>query len=85
MRKLRLELDTLSVETFDATPAQGEARGTVRGRSGWSFDRCLWTYESECPTRLCTPGVGTCDSSCDPNQACDCRYTYNVTCDVNVC
>jgi hypothetical protein len=76
MRKLRLDPGTLLVETFDATSAVDAARGTVRGQA------CLWTYESECPTRQCTAGVGTCGTSCDPNQACDCRYTYNVTCDV---
>ena len=79
MRKLRLDPEALSVESFDATSTAGAARGTVRGRSFY-----LWTYESECPTRLCTPN-GTCDTTCDPNMACDCRYTYNVTCDVNVC
>ncbi len=79
MRKMRLDPEALSVETFDPTSAEDAERGTVRGQSG------LWTYESECPTRQCTPGVGTCGTSCDPNQACDCRYTYNVTCDINVC
>jgi hypothetical protein len=75
MRKLRLDPVSLSVETFEATSEMDAARGTVRGES------YLWTYESECPTRQCTP-AGTCGTSCDPNQACDCRYTYNVTCDL---
>jgi hypothetical protein len=78
MRKLRLDPETLSVETFDATSAVDAVRGTVRGRS------LLWTYESECATRQCTPG-GTCATSCDPNKACDCRHSYNVTCDLNLC
>lgn len=76
MRKLRLDPETLSVETFDATSTVDAERGTVRGRS--------WGLSEQCFTRLCTP-EGTCGTSCDPNQACDCRYTYNVTCDVGVC
>ena len=32
MRKLKLDLDTLQVETFDAHPSQEDAEGTVHGQ-----------------------------------------------------
>jgi hypothetical protein len=88
MRKLQLDPEALAVETFDTTSAVDAARGTVRGRSLGTYESdCptrLWTYESGCLTRQCTP-EGTCDTTCDPNRACGCRYSHNVTCDVNLC
>ena len=77
-KKLSLELDALTVDSFETSPA-GSARGTVRGR------------ESEEETELCIPADCTCVDSClCPTNAyycatvqetvISCDYTYNGSC-----
>jgi hypothetical protein len=78
MKKMRLDPDTLSVETFDASPREGGARGTVRAQSasteGESCDICPVTHP-------CTPEAGSCGSSCDFNAPCGCGWlTADPTC-----
>lgn len=63
MKKMRLDVGALSVETFDATPPAGRARGTVRA---------LAFTEWGCPTQECTPEAGSCGSSCDVFGPCGC-------------
>ena len=53
MRKLRLELDALVVETFETAPALAGA-GTVRGNLRNTDDG------SGCPIDTCTCGESTC-------------------------
>jgi hypothetical protein len=74
MKKLRLDLETLSVESFDATPREGRVRGTVRARSAFT--------EEGCPTEQCTaPELGSCASSCNMFQACGCAaITAGASC-----
>jgi hypothetical protein len=56
MRKLRLDLDELAVETFAAQVEDGAARGTVNGRelidtglySCWRTCRCPSHHNTEC-------------------------------------
>jgi hypothetical protein len=81
MRKLKLELDNLSVESFDTTATQ-KKKGTVFG------EQCTcWTY---CAQQTC-PGCPTCDNTCA--YTCDdatCVYTCDdntcpYTCDDNTC
>ena len=64
MKKLKLDLDSLAVDTFSTQPRAAEARGTVRGRE-WSpslfYPQCnsnnlvCLTYPTGCP---CTPRAG---------------------------
>ena len=67
MRKLKLELDELSVESFD-TAKQKEERGTVHGRdlteccSGADGFTCYLSCGGTCDT--CAASCDTCDSGC---------------------
>ena len=80
--KLSLNLDDLSVNTFDTTaPAKG--KGTVFG------EQCT------CYTQCTCPGCPTCDATCaatcaytcdDPSCAASCNGTcYDVTCGYTNC
>lgn len=67
MNKLRLQLDDLSVESFDTTAARGE-KGTVFG------EQCT------CYTVCTCPGCATCDATCP--QTCDdagCGGSYHCS------
>lgn len=55
MKKLRLDLDSVQVESFE-TSAEGERGGTVRGNDSGAD----WNYTNSCPGTTC-PGNG-CDS-----------------------
>lgn len=68
MRKLKLDLDHLAVESFDTNPPEGAQRGTVLGLAPTRFDTCL-----------CTGGGATCGLSCDPG----CDNSVGGTCDVS--
>jgi hypothetical protein len=72
-RKLRLDVDSLAVDSFDthATPA---ARGTVRGRED---DGCTCAASCVCRTApyYCAPGAYTFQS---------CHYTRNESCTVQI-
>ena len=54
-RKLRLDLEDLSVESFSATPSGRAEHGTVHGMSltepgsdSWGDDTCGWTCLIDC-------------------------------------
>jgi hypothetical protein len=71
MRKLRLQLDDLRIDSFDTTQAK-KARGTVFG------EQCT------CYTQCTCPGCPSCDESC--NGTCEvscfdtCAGSCNGTC-----
>ncbi|HEX5869898.1 MAG TPA: hypothetical protein VFY65_05775 [Longimicrobium sp.] len=72
MRKLRLQLDDLRIDTFDTTAPQ-RARGTVFG------EQCTcWT---QCGQNTC-PGCPTCDASCNGTCAGSCNGTC-ASCDAS--
>ena len=71
MRKLRLDLESLSVESFDAAPAERAARGTVHGNQIRPFSKdpgCL-PFSPNCALSDDDP---TCQISC--GQAGICTY-----------
>ncbi|HEU0013546.1 MAG TPA: hypothetical protein VFQ45_07665 [Longimicrobium sp.] len=78
MRKKKLAVEELQVESFDVTDAEGGRRGTVHAYSGATY----------CPTiepRDCEPtdwGIYTCEGygSCDPRYLCQDTHDPNVTC-----
>jgi hypothetical protein len=69
MKKLRLRVDTLKVESFGTDRAEGGA-GTVRGHKPacTCYDSCL------CPTAYYHCGTG-------PHTIHSCDYTYNDSCE----
>ncbi|HEX6371614.1 MAG TPA: hypothetical protein VF006_22025 [Longimicrobium sp.] len=75
--KLTLDLDDLSVDSFDTTTPP-RAKGTVFG------EQCTcWT---QCGQNTC-PGCPTCDSTCNGANTCaaSCAYTCAYTCDDASC
>jgi hypothetical protein len=75
MKKLRLHLEELRIDSFSTTPVERE-KGTVFG------EQCT------CPTACTCPGCPTCDASCGGTcgGTCDascggtCGYTCDATC-----
>src|SRR6476620_5056774 len=74
MKKLALDLDGLSVESFDTAPAAGRG-GTVHARSGTTYadESCNGTCDASCPS-----WGGTCAGSCA-------GATCGSTCDYATC
>jgi hypothetical protein len=76
MRKLRLDLEELNVESFDTDDAAA-ARGTVMGNEEFSWS-CL-TDDAGCRT----PGYASCDHTrC---QWCSSHPTCAPTCNFTAC
>ena len=77
MRKLKLDLDALSVESFATTPEPRREGGTVFGQN-----HCT------CQTQCTCPGCPTCEATCGNSWTCgdtcadSCGYTCpgNQTC-----
>jgi len=72
MRKIRLDLDALTVDSF-STSGREDAKGTVLGHGpprtdGWECDTVEW-----CGTILCNTGESQC-------QFCPTRFTDCGTC-----
>ena len=68
MNKLRLDLEDLSVESFDTTPAARAENGTVFGQ------------QCTCYTQCTCPGCPTCDASCNGTCGGTCAASCNGTC-----
>jgi len=79
MNKLRLNMDLLTVETFDTTTYRNAMLGTVRGRSDtFGFPTCIGdTCGSQCPS-----GNGSCGFLC--TAGCPVTYEY-VSCVARDC
>ena len=67
MRKLKLDVESLRVSSFETSAARGAARGTVRGRELQQYDTFLCTapstYQPTDPTT--TSGTWT-NAGCEP-------------------
>ncbi|HEU0052026.1 MAG TPA: hypothetical protein VFQ39_02570 [Longimicrobium sp.] len=90
MKKLRLDMEDLRVESFQTAGGAGLSRGTVRGhatlRHCTEFVDC--TIDFGCGTVGCGTGAascnGTCDASCNGSCAscvATCGASCNGTCD----
>ena len=64
MRKMKLQIDRLTVDSFPTAPGRDAERGTVRGHAEWKptifYPDCqtggiCLTYPTGCP---CTPRAG---------------------------
>jgi hypothetical protein len=91
MMKMKLDLDSLSVDSFD-TAAGSTGRGTVRGLDSWTEPQGLDSIVATCdcpqaPTGQTACGQATCGSTCTcPNTLGGedtCWHTCRNTC--NVC
>ena len=72
MKKLKLDVDALAVESFDAGDGQAQQRGTVRGH---------FSYLIECPPNPTLP-VGACSTRCDTTTVTnDTLIDCSVSCD----
>lgn len=71
MKKLRLDLEALSVEKFSTTADRPAERGTVRGHT--ALVSCLRTRNDP-----------TCEEYCFPKTRED-EYTCGFACESNVC
>ena len=70
--KLTLNLEDLSVDSFDTTAAQKE-KGTVFGEQCTCYTQCT------CPG--CPTCYASCNGTCDATCAATCAYTcYDVSC-----
>ncbi len=78
MRKTKLSLDTLHVETFETDPAAAEVRGTVQAHGLTQFTsycQCDATHYGTCQgTCVNTCGGPTCDYPCRS------AMTFYMTC-----
>jgi hypothetical protein len=70
VKKLKLRLDDLLVDTFQTTTVQ-KAKGTVFG------EQCT------CYTQCTCPGCPTCDASCNGTCGASCYGTCDATCDAS--
>jgi hypothetical protein len=97
MKKIRLDLDMLSVETFSTTGA-AEARGTVNAHrpdytQGWDCESIDFCETPACPGTGTGTGTGVSECSC-PSICPDTCYEFScgrtmcdscVTCGGNTC
>ncbi len=68
MKKLKLDLEDLSVESFATTPEPRAEGGTVFGQ------------QCTCYTQCTCPGCPTCDASCNGTCADSCDFSCGDTC-----
>jgi len=71
-KKLTLDPDRLSVSSFEAGEAGGEARGTVRAQAA-----CTCNYSCACPS-----AIYWCADIAYTVYSCD--YTRNISCSTTV-
>ncbi|HEU0012348.1 MAG TPA: hypothetical protein VFQ45_01620 [Longimicrobium sp.] len=97
MKKMRLDLDTLSVESFDTVETPAE-RGTVHGHippdtyarycsdGTTCVDSCFeCTDYASCLGTCNATECGTCATNCGTCYDASCGYTYCGTCDPYCC
>ena len=85
MKKLRLELDELRVDTFATTSKADRDKGTVRGHNSWNGQCETLPYEDSID--LCPPPytaaatcVNSCYGTCGNTCAASCQGSCYNTC-----
>jgi hypothetical protein len=81
MNKLKLDLDQLSVETFDTITPAGAQRGTVEAHGPTLLNTCP-TCDPSCAS--CVSCYNTCDNSCGPSCYGTCE-TCQTNCQQESC
>jgi hypothetical protein len=71
MKKLRLDVDALVVQTFDTVGKAAEGKGTVRGHD-WSnqFTFCFTEQASTCEPAYTCPECAWSVGECPDTEAC---------------
>jgi hypothetical protein len=84
MRKLKLDLDQLTVDSFDTLSADGAGRGTIEAFQTTAPPCTLEYYPTYAPTcaATCASCNGTCDNTC--GSTCG-GYTCGGTCNDPTC
>ncbi|MCG8454976.1 MAG: pinensin family lanthipeptide [Holophagales bacterium] len=85
MKKLKLDLDDLKVESFETTPETGEeAKGTVYGYITQDLTICDGcndpTNQNTCASTCGSTCGNTCGSTCGTTCASTCGNTCGATC-----
>jgi hypothetical protein len=73
MKKLRLQLEDLHIDSFTTTPAE-RPKGTVFGEQCTCYTQCT------CPGCPTCAGYGTCDASCNGTCAASCNGSCVASC-----
>jgi hypothetical protein len=76
--KLKLDLDQLSVDSFDTTETEKQ-KGTVFGEQCTCWTQCGQNTCPGCPT--CDASCNTCGASCYGTCGASCGATCGYTCD----
>ena len=73
-KKLSLDVDALSVRSFDTSSTEGGGRGTVHGAATQPVDHCTCDDSCACPSAYfyCNTGAAHTNFSCN--------FTNNVSC-----
>ncbi len=80
MNKLRLDLEDLSVESFDTTPEVRREGGTVFGQQCTCYTNCTCPGCPTCDASCNGTCGGTCGGTCDASCNGTCDYSCNGTC-----
>lgn len=89
MRKLKLDLEEIAVESFPVTEPPADPAGTVKGREDTGLPSCTMfctiQWPQECaPTQFCNPSneiycpTATCQAGC--TAGCTWGPTWDQTC-----
>jgi hypothetical protein len=81
MNKLKLDLEELSVESFDTTPAPRREGGTVFGQQCTCYTQCTCPGCPTCDASCNGTCGGTCAGSCDASCNGTCGGTCAASCD----
>jgi hypothetical protein len=79
MKKLRLELDALEVESF-STFDDAKGRGTVEGRASEAWNSNCCPQSASVPVAcVCVSAEegGTCETTCNPNDCATCNGSWS--------
>ena len=83
MKKLRLQLEDLRIDSFQTTPAE-KPKGTVFGEQCTCYTQCTCpgcpTCYASCNGSCDASCNGTCGASCDATCGASCGWTCDNTC-----
>jgi hypothetical protein len=89
MKKLKLDLEDLAVESFATTPEPRAEGGTVFGQQCTCYTQCTCpgcpTCDASCNGTCGGTCGGTCDASCNGTCGGSCDYSCAGDCDPYSC
>ena len=88
MKKLKLHLEDLLIDSFTTTPAE-KPKGTVFGEQCTCYTQCTCpgcpTCDASCNGTCNASCNGTCDASCNGTCGASCYATCGYSCDYTAC